>query len=708
MSDWDWRNDPVVGGPSEAGTAEWDWQNDPIVSEAPAESPQIDPKLAAAIDDRKQQEQDPEIGRTLRGYERFRWLTGRVPFMRSAIEGAENTQLIGAFDRIKNGVARDEDYGIAADALARMDDKEKQSWLSKTGEMIATLPAYGTEFATTGGAFNAGRAVVGGAAKAALGGAAKSAAGRLAVNAASGLGGVAAQTAMNPALVAAGASERMRPETSLQFNESGEIVGLDIQDGEALLEALPKGYLDAMIEVGTERAGGHLLNIPGIKQLAGGTGALKNAITKRWLSKPGRTSAMLDETLKQIGWHGMLGEVLEERAGDVARLATGLESPGQNVAGLTGLAAGALATGDTDAAMRYGGQAASQLASEAVAFSVPGAVNAASRVGRPAQQPTLQETPTGAALPPEITPESPPDPDAEFREQLATAPPPVPGPGFTQPDASGLRLDRGRLAEVVARNAALRAESESHPDLTPEGPPQEPVAPLSNVWTALPEDTPPLAQLPGAELYTSPVDNKRYVRLAGEGDSLQQTMEARKVELEAMSLPQLNQEGSRYGLPRGESKGRKARLILAEEEQRALAAPPIKSLYKKAPDVPEEVAVPEAVEPAAQEASVPETFDRDAATKELVALQGWLEDADVTNPDYDSKSIRAQLLEQKLKKTNPEAQESAVEDTGPTYDMLDFDKKGRLKARKKLPVEQASRLLRGREVVFRKLMECLS
>lgn len=161
--------------------------------------------------------------------------------------------------------------------------------------------------------------------------------------------------------------------------------------------------------------------------------------------------------------------------------------------------------------------------------------------------------------------------DAESQRQAAVAAPVLDPAAIPQPDALGPRLDKGRLAEVSQRQAAAQQEAELHPDLTPAGPPQEPRAAITNNWQELPEGE-QLLDLPGAELYTSR-DGRRYMRLAEEGESLQQRMDSRVAQLNAMTVPQLNQEGSAYGLKKGLNKGKKIREILDIEEQQSLTVP---------------------------------------------------------------------------------------------------------------------------------------
>lgn len=323
--------------------------------------PTGDPKLLANLAEiERQRWMDPATARSLAGMERIRYMQGLVPFLGDTIETAENMQAIGAMNRIKEGTASDEDYGLAATFIDRQkrsaEAKQQQGILGTAAEIALHVPKYIGEFALTGGGFGAGKQIAAQGLKAAGAGAAKSAAAKLAVTGLEGAAGIAAQTAVNPAMVARNASERALPKVDAQGN---------IGDSDGFIAALPAGFLDSMIELGSERAGGVVSKVPGVKQTAD---ALKRTVIGKWLTlAPGRTPQMLDDIVKAGGWNGVLGEVFEERVGDVARLATGLESPDQNVTGQ-------LATGQF-------GPAGRQLAAEALGMGMVGGAGAAVRKG---------------------------------------------------------------------------------------------------------------------------------------------------------------------------------------------------------------------------------------------------------------------------------------------------------------------------------------
>lgn len=295
-----------------------------------------------------------------------RYVVERMPFAGAAISAAADLEVARSATRIRDGAAAPGDYTRVADFMVRAERSGERSFGGQVFDVLTQIPGFVVEFASTGGAFTSAKQ----ATAKVVGTGAKTMAGRAVQAALPRAAGVLAQTASNPQLVARSTAQRMMPAMQAHTGADGEVVSVEIGDDQAFLKALPQGFVDTMIELGSERAGGKLAQgagklfglVPGSQQVKN----LKATISQKWLAaKPGRTFAMLDETLKAGGWNGVVGEVLEERTGDVARLATGLEGPDENVVGQ-------LATGQFS-------KAGQQLSVEAAAFSVPGAVNVGAR-----------------------------------------------------------------------------------------------------------------------------------------------------------------------------------------------------------------------------------------------------------------------------------------------------------------------------------------
>ena len=179
-------------------------------------------------------------------------------------------------------------------------------------------------------------------------------------------------------------------------------------------------------------------------------------------------------------------------------------------------------------------------------------------------------------------------------------------------------------------------------------------------------------------------------------------MAGREAELQQLSVPALNQLGSQYGLGRGLNKGKKIREILVAEEQRELAAPRTPEQYRPLiepvePGQPQRVMLP-LQNPISE---IYPTFS-DPVSRTQQEMERAPEAA-VPTPAVAKNGNGRPVAPAEQAAPTEEA-----EVAGPKYQMLDFDSRGRLKARKELPLDQAHRLLKGREVVFQKLLECLS
>lgn len=243
-------------------------------------------------------------------------------------------------------------------------------------EVASHIPAFVIQFAITGGAFEAGKAVAKKGATKALGGLAKKRAGALTVKAVGAIGGTLARTA-NPIFsgqITARALEEMIPDYSFAEGEAGELELLINEEGKGAAHAALIGFADMFIENLSEIAGPQLGKVyramPGAKRVR----MLKAALVKRHLSIGGRaTLRTLKKKLAKVGWHGMAEEWGEERVGDVLRTGTALQGVEPTIAGFTD---------------------PRQIATELGAFALPGlggAAIAGAAGGRRGKAPTQQE-----------------------------------------------------------------------------------------------------------------------------------------------------------------------------------------------------------------------------------------------------------------------------------------------------------------------------
>ena len=136
---------------------------------------------------------------------------------------------------------------------------------------------------------------------------------------------------------------RITPDLGLTKDEKEEFKMLVTGEGKDIPTAFKESVLDSYIEVTSEMTGGALAPLGAkTKQLL-----MKSALIRSLVNaNPSKKLSQVSKVVKQFGYNGTLGEMFEERLGEVAR-------------GITGLEDWKLPT-------------AQQLVAEMVAFSVPG------------------------------------------------------------------------------------------------------------------------------------------------------------------------------------------------------------------------------------------------------------------------------------------------------------------------------------------------
>lgn len=279
------------------------------------------------------------------------------------------------------------------DGMRRQQEAEgKKSFGRKVGEgfvdLALHLPADAVEYVFTAGmipgagkmtaaalekmAQKAMQKALGKLSQTAVGGAAQAVAGKLAGGAATSL----MQAILNPGAVAAETARQLTPEMDIQAGEDTTI-GLDREQPDSLRDfaiAGFKGTMGATVENLTEKIGG--MGNDAVKEMAKNSPSFQRFIDSKWsalfgLNKPdGKYSKLVHD----IGYDGILGEMVEERAADIIRGATGLE---KNYG-----VAGAIVGGTPQEKEK----AYQQLLSEALAFSLAGGVGAASEFADASQR----------------------------------------------------------------------------------------------------------------------------------------------------------------------------------------------------------------------------------------------------------------------------------------------------------------------------------
>ena len=272
-----------------------------------------------------------------------RTIVEHSPFIGGFAEGARVIQVGNSIRRLEAGTGTDEDQMNLARFAVEMEEADERTFLGGIAQLVAIMPAFMIEFVATSGLFTLGRKVgqkaLVKASKAGLrkyldkritGAVLKTGA------AAGGAGlGVALQTAGNPQLVFREFAQRRLPQYNLTVDEQGFIEQLVIEDdGEEFLDAFLNSYLSGMVELGSERTGGHTIKgmawlagrIPWLKGVSPKVGAalVKIAWINEWLGS-GRSISKLRSVLNRVGYHGAAIEVSEEEFGKLARAGLGLE-----------------------------------------------------------------------------------------------------------------------------------------------------------------------------------------------------------------------------------------------------------------------------------------------------------------------------------------------------------------------------------------------
>ena len=265
------------------------------------------------------------------GVQTGRYLTARTPLFGPTSEGFNHSMAREAADRIQQGQATQEDYQALGSYLGHqqgLGPGNRSAGLAAL-DVASAIPGFAAEFALTAPAFGAGSAAV----RQGLGGVAG---GAIRQNVVSGLGyvgGAAAQTAANVPRVAGATAERMAPNVAVQQDQEGRAAGIEFGPARDFWEALPGGTFDAFVETFTEALGG---SRP-FQAVSNAVGAVAGGSTNALIRKVGleRVTAAIQQgitrrlgpsagnMLQGVGWNGAIGELLEERAGEVMRGAAG-------------------------------------------------------------------------------------------------------------------------------------------------------------------------------------------------------------------------------------------------------------------------------------------------------------------------------------------------------------------------------------------------
>lgn len=223
-----------------------------------------------------------------------RYAIQRTPGVGAVDKAMDFLEVKASAERLNSREYSQRDIERVARFLGEAEESRNRTVLEQAGNILSELPAFVLEMLVTAGAFSAGKAVATRAGTAMAGGAVESMAGRAAQGAAGYALGTALQTAAMPHRVAESAARLSVP--GMTVGESG----FQTQDRGSFASNLPWGFLDTFIEIGTERAGDLLP-----ARLTGGSRGVASS-------------------LRQLGQHGPVAELLEERLGEALRGLTGL------------------------------------------------------------------------------------------------------------------------------------------------------------------------------------------------------------------------------------------------------------------------------------------------------------------------------------------------------------------------------------------------
>lgn len=305
-----------------------------------------------------------------------------LPFVSAIPDIVNSVQIYQSAKRLEKGEETMVD--IYRLSKFRAEQERDKTFGAKVASVLTELPSFGGELLATGGIYTAGKAATEKAIVETLEKSLGKTVGRIATKSVANIVGGTLQTIPARAgEIAAGTVQNMIPEYSFTKNELGKLQPVISGEGDDLWSALAKSGANQWVEVVTEHSGGMLYEMtnPLKNQL------LKVGVLKAFLkSNPTATSANFMKWVNRAGWNGVLGEMFEERVGELARgvlTEVGLSEDGWVI------------------------PSKEQLAVELVAFSVPGAmIETANRVlqsGGTIQEAMTAETEAQKTAPKPIT-----------------------------------------------------------------------------------------------------------------------------------------------------------------------------------------------------------------------------------------------------------------------------------------------------------------
>lgn len=248
-----------------------------------------------------------------------------LPFLQGGNEAAHAIELYNAGKRLENDTASARDVALMRDYIKR--SQQDTSWGYDVANLVTQSIPFMVELGLTGGIYTAVRKGTTKGAEAVLKKfltdegkkLLEKRSAKFALKATTATVAATAQTV--PAMfmnIGASTVEKMTPVYNFTEDEAGNVKTIIEKPGQDFGEALRKGLGESWVETVSERTGGVLGGLGGkVKDTA-----FKSAFVKAWFTgNVGVTASkklqMLNKLMERVGWNGVVGEMFEERVGDV-------------------------------------------------------------------------------------------------------------------------------------------------------------------------------------------------------------------------------------------------------------------------------------------------------------------------------------------------------------------------------------------------------
>ncbi len=402
-----------------------------------------------------------------------------VPFIRSVPVAKELADVASAAYRLESGTSDDPDYDYKTIERFRLKNSKDTTFMYDVINIVSQTPAFGLELAATGGLYTGGKQAAASVGKSALtkilGESAEQFAKRksvaLAGKVATGIAGATLQAPIaGVGSIATGTAERMLPDFETVRGKDGKVTHVQTSGGKKLIPALAEANANNWVEVTSEYSGNVLK--PLFKMLPEKVinSAIANALKK---ANPMAKSETFRKLAESTRFNGTWGEMFEERMGEIGRAVLGLEE--------------------------YRLPSPKQLATELVAFSVPGLAGHLLPKTPPTEPPSGETPIAGQPVPPtataqeEVPPAEPaaaPVPEPPIPPVAEPEPPAPPViPPTIQPEAPVVPQER--ISPVEATPIATKEETGGLIAKETPAKPQIPISTETGVLLRAGEQQPP-------------------------------------------------------------------------------------------------------------------------------------------------------------------------------------------------------------------------